>query len=144
MTVLRTNLHNTRDSARQIRFEPTAGITATNVQKAVEQGGGGGGGGGPVVPTNISFSNSPYTVLSTDTFLAVDTAGGAVVIDLVAAASRSLPITIKDMTGHANTNPMSIVPNGAETIDGLSPYSVGSDFGGVQLIPQTGGYMVAP
>jgi peptidoglycan hydrolase-like protein with peptidoglycan-binding domain len=68
----------------------------------------------------------------------------ATAIDAVAAASRSLPITIKDMTGHANTNPMSIVPNGAETIDGLSPYSVGSDFGGVQLIPQTGGYMVAP
>lgn len=37
MTQVATNLRNTRESARQIRFEPTTPFTATNVQDAIAQ-----------------------------------------------------------------------------------------------------------
>lgn len=37
MTILRTNLDNTRERAKQLRFEPVGGIAATNVQDAVEE-----------------------------------------------------------------------------------------------------------
>jgi hypothetical protein len=37
MTTIKTNLDNTEESARRIRFEPTVNIPATTVQKAIEQ-----------------------------------------------------------------------------------------------------------
>jgi hypothetical protein len=142
MTVLRSDLHNTRQSARELRFEPTGSITATNIQGAIQQAA-----SQPIVlvPTAVNFAASPYTVKATDTFLAVDTSGGIVVIDLQAEASRlGVPLTIKDVTGHAAAHPMSVVPNGAETVDTLAPYPLAGDFAGVTLIPHTGGYTVAP
>lgn len=143
MTIIRTDLGETRERAREIRFEPTAPITATNVQKAIEQAAA--QAQGVNVPTSISFANSPYTVLATDTLLYVDTAGGSVVINLQPQAARlGIDLGIKDVTGHAAANPMSLVPNGAETVDLLAPYPVTGDFAGVRLNPKTGGYAVIP
>jgi hypothetical protein len=142
MTVLTSDLRNTRQSARELRFEPTGSISATNVQTAIQQAS---SQQLALVPTTVAFAASPYPVKSTDTFLAIDTSGGVVVIDLQSAASRlGVPLTIKDVTGHAAAYPMSVVPNGAETVDTLAPYPITGDFGGVTLIPQTGGYTVSP
>ena len=98
-----------------------------------------------VVPTSVAFAASPYAVKATDTFLAIDTSGGAITIDLQAAAARlGVPLVIKDVTGHANANNISVVGNGAETTDGLATYPINLDFGGLTLMPQAGGYTVAP
>lgn len=140
MTQVHTDLGNTRESARRIRFEPTGSITATNVQKAVEQGG---GGGGAIVGTNVAVT--PYNVLPTDTVLYVDTSIGAVTINLGSAADRTgIPLSVKDVTGHAAANNISLVPSGIETVDGLAPYLINMDFGGVRLYPRTGSFTVAP
>ena len=147
MTTLRTDLGNILESARRLRVEPVGQITATNIQEAFEQIV-----GLPffivptsIVPTNIAFSDSPYTVLDTDVALYVDTAGGAIIIDLQAQAARiGVQLIVKDITGHAAANPISLVANGSEKTDSFATYPINADFGGVQLNPLTGGYTVAP
>jgi hypothetical protein len=142
MPLVSTDLRNTRENASRIRFEPTVGIVDTNVQDAIERVA-----TSPqaIVSTAVDFASSPYTVVQADTVLYVDTAGGPVTINLQATASRlGVPIVIKDATGHASTNNISIVPNGAETIDGLATLLIASDFGGYRLNPTTSGYTLAP
>lgn len=136
----------TRESARRHRFEPTGAVTQTNVQKAIEQV--------ATTPqaitgTPVAFAQSPYPVKATaDLVLYVDTSGGAVEIDLPASAARlGLPLTIKDVTGNAASNNITIKPNGAETIDGYTngnPLLVSAAYGGFRLNPRTSSYTIAP
>lgn len=143
MTVLITDLRNTRESARELRFEPTAGIDQTNVQKAIEQV-------STQVPsinaTTITVADSPYVPPASVTVLYADTAGGPITINLTAAALRNAKsLTIKDSTGHANANPITINPSGVETIETLATLPINADFGGVRLNPVSGtGYLTAP
>ena len=141
MTQVATNLRNTQERARQLRFEPVGSISETNVQKAIEQAA-----TQPVVlpKTSVTFAASPYTVLATDTYLAIDASGGAVTINLQAGSARTLDLEIKDVTGDANANNISVVANGTDTVDGLATYPINADFGGVKLRPQTNGYAVVP
>jgi hypothetical protein len=101
--------------------------------------------------TNISVANSPYTPLVTDSLIFVDTAGGPIEIDLAAAATRSgLGLSIKDVTGHAAANNITIKPVGGgapETLDGYTnaaPLVIDANYGGVRLLPSTLKYVVIP
>lgn len=141
MTIIATDMRSTVEAARRIRFEPSALITATNVQDAIQQS----AAISVVTPTAVTFAMSPYTVLPTDRVLLVNTSGGAVTINMMAAAARGgLDLTVKDDTGNAAANPISVVRNGAETIDGLTTYPIDSNFGAAQFAPQAGGYYVGP
>src|SRR5438270_790072 len=61
---------------------------------------------------------TPYVPLVTDALLLVNDAA-PVAINLPTAASRAgYPLTIKDKSGAAHTNNITITPNGAETIEG--------------------------
>jgi hypothetical protein len=102
-------------------------------------------------PTKITSANSPYTPLPTDTFLYVDTAGGAIEIDLAAAASRNgAALSIKDVTGHAAANNITIKPIGGaapETLDGYTnaaPLVLQANYDGVRLSPNTLSYVIDP
>lgn len=141
MTMIATDMRQTRESARRIRFEPASPITATDVQTAIQQA----ASLALPMPTAVTFAMSPYTVLPTDRVLLVNTSGGAVTINMMAAAARGgLDLTVKDDTGNAAANPISVVRNGAETIDGLTTYPIDSNFGAAQFAPQAGGYYVGP
>lgn len=142
MSIVRTDLRETRERARELRFEPTGALTQTNVQKAIEQSA-----TQPqaVTATAITVAQSPYAVKNTDSFLAVDTVGGPIQILLQAQALRlGVPLSIKDVTGHAAANNITITPNGIETVDSLAPYPINADFGGIRIVPEVGGYTVAP
>lgn len=143
MAVVKTDLRNTRESARELRFEPTGAITQTNVQKAIEQVSTTPVG---ISSTAINFAMSPYIPLSSDSVLYVDSTGGAVVINMPLAAARGgLALTVKDVGGAASTNNITINASGAETIDSLAAVLIASDFGGYQLNPRPAvGYTVAP
>ena len=140
MVVIRTDVGDTFESARRIRFEPNLPFTATNVQDAIEQGN-----SFPktIDPTPVNAGMSPYTPTGQDTILLVDTTAGPVTINLQPGASRNrLELTVKDAAGHAAANPITLQPNGGETIDNLSPYVIDSNFAGVKLGPQAAGYFV--
>ena len=98
--------------------------------------------------THISSLNSPYTPQPTDTYLSVDTSTGAVEIDLAAAGSRSnLALTIKDITGHAAANNITIKPVNGETIDGYThaaPLVLAANYDGVKISPETLSYTIDP
>lgn len=102
-------------------------------------------------PTKISSVNSPYTPLPTDTYLYVDTAGGPVTINLATSASRNgVPMRIKDATGHAAANNITIKPVGGgapETVDGFTnaaPLVLKANYDGVSLSPNTLSYVIDP
>lgn len=143
MTQVSTDLRQTRESAKRIRFEPAGAITATNVQDAIQQAGS--IAGGVIVPTAVTVAMSPYTVLPSDRVLLVNTSAGAVTINMMTAAARNgLDITVKDDTGNAAANPISVVRNGADTIDGLPTYPMDGNYAAARFIPQAGGYYVGP
>lgn len=92
-------------------------------------------------------------VLSTDIVLLFEkTTSGASSVNLPASANRQgAPVIIKDLTGDANTNNITIVPSGTETIDGFDAADAAAngvavlsvDYGCIQLNPlPTGGWYV--
>jgi len=149
MAIVQTDLRATRPSAREISYSPVGPLTAYTVQGAIEQlqaeittssvtppA---------IAPKTITFAMSPYTVLATDYLLDVDTSGGAVTINMMLAAARNnLELTVKDVTGNASTNNISVVRASAEAIDGLMTYLIASDYGANKFKPKTGGYQVIP
>lgn len=138
MSIVHTDLRVTRERAKQIRFYPAGAVTATNVQDAIGQAA---AGGGPV-PTVVTLAMSPYTPLASDTLLMVDTSAGSVTIAMLLAATRTLDLEIKDATGNAAANPISVTFSGGESADGLSPYTIDSNYASAKFGPKTGGYFV--
>ena len=64
----------------------------------------------------IAVGASPYTVLASDCYIGVNSAGGAVELDLPAAATGRI-LHIKDEGAAAATNNITIDPNTTEQID---------------------------
>lgn len=73
-----------------------------------------GGGSSSFTFTPIDFSMTPYTVLSTDDVLLVDTSGGPIELDLPTVVGVTKPLLITKISSDSNL--ITLVPNGAETI----------------------------
>lgn len=132
MSIIATNLRQTRESARQIRFEPTSPITATNVQDAIQQS----------LPssTSINVAMTPYTVKPNDRTLLVDTSAGPISILMPAAPSRSgLSVEVKDIAGNADVNNITVTFAGGGTMDGLAQVVINNPFGYFKFNPIAAG-----
>ena len=100
-------------------------------------------------PSRIITTPGVATVLSTDVVLLFQkTTSGPSTVDLPTAANRQgTPVIIKDLTGDANTNNITIVPAEGDTIDGFSASAAAAngvavisiDFGFKHLYPLTSG-----
>jgi hypothetical protein len=86
----------------------------------------------------------PVTVGNDVSVARVDQAiGAAIVINLPPAADKSVPVLVADWKGDAGTNNITIVPNGAERIQGLANWTIGADNGSIFLRPIPGvGYAI--
>lgn len=85
--------------------------------------------------TAKAFANSPYTVLATDYFISLDTSGGAITIKLPNAPTTNRIIYIKDRTGNAGANNISVTTvDGAVNIDGVTTYALSSNYAHIGLI----------
>lgn len=130
------------ESARRERFEPVAPFTSTNVQTAIQEAyalstif--------AITPTIVTTAQSPYTPTAADRILLVNSTAGPVTINMQPQAARNgLDLVVKDDKGQSVTNNISVVRNGAETIDGLTTYLIDSNYGSATFSPQTGGYYV--
>lgn len=92
--------------------------------------------------TNVTHAMSPYAVLSSDVILLVDTSAGAVTVNLQPGATRTGNLIIKDVTGNAAANNITITPFGAERIDNLTPVPIDSNYGAINILPYGNGYTV--
>lgn len=93
---------------------------------------------------NTAVAATPYVPLITDGLILINVAGAAVV-NLPTAASRSgYPLRIKDVSGAASTNNITINRNSSDTIEGLTSIVISADYGGYSLIPITGGWVIGP
>lgn len=140
MSVVVTDLRILRQAAHEISFMPSAPMTATNVQDAIVQAN-----ALPGVPsaTPVNAGMSPYAVQPMDQVLLVDTSGGPVTITMLAQVGRAgLSLEIKDDTGNASANPITVDMVPGETADGIDPFMIDSNFGRANFTPQAGGYWV--
>lgn len=108
------------EKARRVRVETTTAIggniTATNVQKALEQiDGAVQSTKGQLTPITAAGT---VTIGATDTGVAINkTVGAATTVQLPTAASRSgLPVIVKDMKGDANTNNITVLPDAGDAL----------------------------
>ena len=86
---------------------------------------------GGTPPTVVS--TSPYTVLATDEILLVTLA--AAVINLPAIADHNTGrVTVKDATGLASSQNITVNASAGETIDGLATRKLVNNFQSFQLV----------
>lgn len=85
--------------------------------------------------TNVNHAASPYTVLSTDYYISVDCSGGTVTLNFPNAPTAKRLWVIKDRTGSASTNNITLTtPGGTVTFDGLTSYIMNSNYQAINLL----------
>ena len=85
----------------------------------------------PVSVTNVSTTT--YTALPNDYFLCVDTATHATTITLPLGILGTVYI-IKDCSGDALTNPITIQGTSGQPIDGSATATINTNFGSIQVV----------
>lgn len=88
--------------------------------------------GNPSPVTVTDVTTPTYTALATDYFLCVDTATDPVTITLPTGVLGTVYI-VKDCSGDATTNPITINGTGGQLVDGSSA-TINSPYGATQLI----------
>jgi hypothetical protein len=87
--------------------------------------------------TNVNFAASPYTVLATDSYISVDTSGGAITLNFPNAPTAYREWVIKDRTGNAEANNITLTtPGHAVTFDSalLTNYIMTVDWQAIQIL----------
>ena len=133
------------EKARRVRVEPTTtvggNIVATNVQEALQdldsaiQTGKG--------QLDIITAAGAVNVGTLEAGVAINkTVGAATTVNLPAACVRNgLPVIVKDMKGDAATNNITVVPNGADTIDGHANDVIAINLASRTYRPVAGGWL---
>lgn len=84
-------------------------------------------------PVRIA-TTTPDTVLATDSVISYQLAApGPVAVALPAGVTGTV-YYLKDGTGDASTNPITITPNGAETIDDAATATINTNYGALTLV----------
>ena len=93
-------------------------------------------GSGSIIPgtvvlnvTTVVFAQSPYTVLPTDEFIGVSTAGGPITILLPNAPLVGRTYIVKDIDGFASTDNITVTTvGGVDLIDSATSVIMNTDF----------------
>jgi hypothetical protein len=88
--------------------------------------------GNPSPVTVTDVTTPTYTALATDYMLCVDTATNAVTITLPTGILGTVYI-VKDCSGNANINPITINGTGGELVDGSSA-TIDAPYGSIQFV----------
>ena len=90
---------------------------------------------GTLTSTYTAVNTTPYVVLTTDQFLGVDSSGGAITIQLPDAPATGRIFAVKDSTGSANTNAITVTTvGGVVLIDGAATYPMNTQYAAIQVI----------
>ena len=83
------------------------------------------------------MQSSSYNSVSTDIRILVS-AASAVAIQLLPSASYSYPVLVKDISGAADTNPITVTFTG-QSADGLTSVTINNPYGWFWFNPLTNG-----
>jgi hypothetical protein len=79
--------------------------------------------------TSLDDTDSAYTVLSTDHYMSCDVSSGDLSIELPDAPTTGRVFTVKDATGSATSNTLSVTTDGGSvTIDGSTTFTFFADY----------------
>lgn len=85
--------------------------------------------------TYTPVNTTPYVVLGTDQFISVDCSGAPITIQLPNAPATGRIFTIKDRTGNANINNITVTTvGGAVNIDGAVTYLMNTQYAAISVI----------
>ncbi len=99
---------------------------------------------GTTVLTYTNVNTTPYVVLSTDEWLGVDCSGAPITIQLPNAPSTGRMFVIKDRTGSANTNNITVTTvGGAVLIDGATTYVMNTQYSAIEVLFDGTTYQIA-
>ena len=84
-------------------------------------------------PVRIA-TTTPDTVLATDSIVSYQLAAPGAVAAALPAGVTGTVYYLKDGTGDAATNPITITPNGAETIDDAATATSNTNYGALTLV----------
>lgn len=88
------------------------------------------------IATNYTaVATTPYVVVATDYYISVSTTGGARTIQLPNAPTQYRLFVVKDRTGNAAANNISITTvGGAVLIDGVTTYTLNQSYEAVDIL----------
>lgn len=96
--------------------------------------------------TLIDYTNvntTPYVALPTDTYLSVDCSAGAITVQLPNAATTGRVWIIKDRTGSAATNNITVTTvGGVVTIDGAATFVMNTAYESIEVIGNSSTYEI--
>jgi fibronectin-binding autotransporter adhesin len=96
-----------------------------------------------ITVTPLTHAASPYTVLSTDDFLAITGSVGTFTVKLPNAPATGKVYIIKDSNGVAATDNIAVTTvGGAVTIDGQTTYTMATNYQSIQVVFDGTGYEV--
>lgn len=85
--------------------------------------------------TTVNNGASPYTVLSTDQFLGVNTSGGPVTLNFPSVTSMGRLFIIKDSSGTSATNNIIVTSTaGVVTFDGSNIYTIKTNYEAINVL----------
>lgn len=97
-------------------------------------------------PSNLAYTlvnTTPYVVLSTDDFMGVDCSGSAITIELPDAPSTGRTFVIKDITGSAATNNITVTTvSGIVLVDGSTSYIMNTNLESVTVLFSGSAYYI--
>lgn len=85
--------------------------------------------------TQRSITSGPVTLVSGDSILNINVASSLNIFLPVASTRAGSPLTFKDVGAHAAANNITIVPNGAEKIDGANNFVMTNDRQAITVNP---------
>jgi hypothetical protein len=98
---------------------------------------------GTTTLTYTSVTTTPYTVLSTDEFLGVTTSALAITIDLPNAPATGRVYTIKDVSGLASTNNITVTTvGGSVNIDGATSFVMNTNYQSINVLFNGTAYLI--
>lgn len=116
-------------------FQAGTGITLTNADGTAGNTTLASSGTTTLTVTSVNNAASPYTVLTTDQFLACQTSTGVITILLPNAPATGRTYIIKDSNGAAATSNITITTvSGAINIDGSTSVTIVSNYGSLNVI----------
>lgn len=93
--------------------------------------------------TSVNHAASPYTILSTDDYISVDCSGGVVTLNFPNAATLGRSYIVKDRTGNAATNNITITtPGGTVTFDGSTSFVMNTNYESVNILGNGSNYEI--